>query len=126
MDHQNSGETFSYTYSAKDQTEIRNIRNKYLPPEEDKMEKLRRLHNSTTREGSAISLTVGIVGTLLLGLGMCCCIVWKGVWFIPGIVIGTIGMAIAGIANPLYHKTVKKAREKIAPEVLKLTDELMK
>ena len=126
MDNQNSGETFSYTYSAKEQAELRDIRNKYLPPEEDKMEKLRRLHRSTTREGSAISLTVGIVGTLLLGVGLCCCIVWQDGWFIPGIVVGIIGMAIAGIANPLYHKTVKKAREKIAPEVLKLTDELMK
>ena len=126
MDNQNSGETFNYTYSAKEQAELRDIRSKYLPPEEDKMEKLRRLHRSTTREGSAKALTVGIFGALLLGLGMCCCMVWKGLWFVPGIVIGIAGMVIAGIANPIYHKTVKKAREKIAPEVLKLTEKLMR
>ena len=36
-------DTFTYTYSAKQQEEIRNIRKKYLPREEDKMEQLRRL-----------------------------------------------------------------------------------
>ena len=126
MDKNTGGEAFSYTYSAKEQAEVRDIRSQYLPPEEDKMEKLRRLHNSTAREGSVKALTVGILGALLLGVGMCCCMVWKGVWFIPGIVIGIAGLAVAGIANPLYHKTVKKAREKIAPEVLKLTEELLR
>ena len=40
---ENKNETFTYTYSAKQQEEIRNIRSKYLPKEEDKMEQLRRL-----------------------------------------------------------------------------------
>ena len=126
MDKQNSGEAFRYTYSAQEQIEVQNIRNKYLPPEEDKMEKLRRLDQSTTKEGSAKAMTVGILGSLLLGVGMCCCIVWKGIWFIPGIIIGIAGLAMAGIANPLYHKVVENARKKIAPEVLKLADELTK
>ena len=119
-------EGFRYTYSAQEQIEVQNIRNKYLPPEEDKMEKLRRLDQNTTKEGSAKAMTVGILGSLLLGVGMCCCIVWKGFWFIPGIIIGLAGLAIAGIANPLYYKVVEKARKKIAPEVLKLADELTK
>lgn len=44
-------DTFTYTYSAKQQEEIRNIRKKYLPREEDKMEQLRRLDRDTTRKG---------------------------------------------------------------------------
>ena len=30
---------FTYTYSAGEQEEIKNIRQKYLPPEENKMER---------------------------------------------------------------------------------------
>ena len=42
---ENKQNTFQYTYSAKQQEEIRRIRKKYLPQEktEDKMEQLRRL-----------------------------------------------------------------------------------
>lgn len=119
-------ESFSYTYSAKQQEEIENIRKKYLPPEEDKMEQIRRLDRSVAHRGMAVSLTVGILGTLILGVGMCCAMVWRGMWFVPGIVIGLIGIAVLSVAYPLYQRIIKREREKIAPEILRLTDELMK
>ncbi len=42
-------ETFTYTYSAAQQNEVKRIREKYAPPtqEQDKMEQLRRLDAST-------------------------------------------------------------------------------
>ena len=47
-------DTFHYTYSARQQEEIRNIRKKYLPqePKEDKMEQLRRLDRSAAKKGT--------------------------------------------------------------------------
>ena len=71
---ENRKDTFYYTYSAKQQEEIRNIRKRYLPqePEENKMEQLRRLDQSATKKGTVVSLIVGIIGCLLLGVGMCC------------------------------------------------------
>ena len=36
-------EIFTYTYSARQQEEVRRILQKYTPPQEDKMELLRRL-----------------------------------------------------------------------------------
>ena len=42
---------FKYTYSAPQQEEIKRIREKYLPGEEDKMEQLRRLDHSATSKG---------------------------------------------------------------------------
>lgn len=47
---ENGKDTFYYTYSAKQQEEIQNIRKKYLAREEDKMEKLRRLDRSATKK----------------------------------------------------------------------------
>lgn len=117
---------FSYTYSAKEQDEIRKIREKYVPKEADKMEQLRRLDQSVTQKGTAASIAVGIIGTLLLGVGMCCCMVWAESFFAVGIVVGIIGIAVVSAAYPLYSYVIKKEREKIAPEILKLTDELMK
>lgn len=119
-------ETFQYTYSAQQQAEIKTIRDKYLPPEEDKMEQLRRLDRSVTQKGMILSLTVGILGSLILGVGMCCAMVWMGKWFVPGIIIGLAGIGILSAAYPLYSHVTKKQREKIAPEILRLTEELMK
>ena len=119
-------ETFSYTYSAKQQEEIKKIREKYAPKEADKMEQLRRLDESVTRKGTAISLIVGIIGALVMGFGMSCCMVWADALFVLGIIVGIVGIALVCTAYPIYNFVVKKERAKIAPEILRLTDELMK
>ncbi len=118
-------ETFSYTYSAKEQEEIKKIREKYVPKEADKMEQLRRLDESVTQKGTVISLVVGIIGALILGTGMSMCMVWTEL-FVLGIIVGIVGIVMVSVAYPLYSYVTKKEREKIAPEIIRLTDELMK
>ena len=121
-------ETFNYTYSAAQQEEIRSIREKYTPPtqEEDKMERLRKLDASVTKPGTIISITVGIISALILGVGMFCTMVWMDTLFIPGIIIGAIGIIGIIAAYPLYSRITKKQRKKLAPEIMRLSDELMK
>ena len=123
---ENGKDTFYYTYSAKQQEEIQNIRKKYLAREEDKMEQLRRLDRSATKKGAIISTVLGVVSCLILGVGMCCTMVWMDRWFVPGIVIGVIGIIGVAAAYPLYARITKKEREKLAPQILKLTEELSK
>lgn len=124
-------ETFSYIYSAEQQEEIQNIRKKYTEPQEDKMEQLRRLDASAAKKANRVSITVGVIGTLIMGVGMSLVMtdigtVLGGAAMPLGVAIGVIGMALLICAYPLYNKTLKKERERIAPEILKLTDELMK
>jgi hypothetical protein len=118
--------SFHYIYSAPEQQEVKKIREKYLPKEETKLDQLRRLDESVTKKGMAMSLTMGTISSLILGIGMCCCMVWGGWLFIPGIVIGTVGIVGVSLAYPMYTKVTKRERERIAPEILRLTDELMK
>lgn len=120
--------TFNYSYSANQQSEIKKIREKYTPSaskEETKMETLRRLDESAAKPGMIVSLIVGIISTLVMGVGMCCTIVWADSMFIPGIIIGVIGIAGAISAYPIYSRITKKRRKKLAPDILRLTDELM-
>ena len=121
-------ETFTYTYSAAQQEEIRRIREKYAPParEEDKMERLRKLDRDVTKPGLIAALAAGIAGTLVMGFGMCCTMVWGETLFVPGIVIGVIGIVGICAAYPLYIRVTKRRREKLTPEIMRLTDELMK
>ena len=45
-----NNEGFHFTYSAAQQQEVEDIRKKYLPKEEDKMEQLRKLHALPTQK----------------------------------------------------------------------------
>ena len=126
MDEKN--DTFNYTYSATQQEEIKRIREKYRPPaqEEDKMEQLRKLDASVTKPGTIVSLIIGIISSLILGVGMCCTMVWAETFFIIGIVVGVVGIIGVIAAYPIYTKITKRQQEKLAPEIIRLSDELMK
>lgn len=126
MSENKNKDTFQYTYSAKEQEELQQIRSKYLPKEESKMEKLRRLDAGASQKATLFSLIAGIIGALILGLGMSCCMVWAGPWFVPGIAIGITGIVLICLAYPTYLRVLKKEQARIAPMVLQLTEELMK
>ena len=126
----NKEDGFSYPYSAAQQQEIEHIRKKYLPKEEDKMEKLRRLHHSATRKAKAASIAIGVIGTLILGTGMSLIMTELGLKLgematILGILVGIAGIILVALAYPVYNSVLKKERQRIAPEVLRLTDELL-
>lgn len=124
---ENRKETFEYTYSAGRQEEIENIRKKYLPKQEDKMELLRKMDRETTRLGTIVSIVLGVVGCLLLGIGMSCVMVWGGkLLFVLGVIVGIIGIVCIGMGYPVYHKITKMQREKMAPQILALAEELSK
>lgn len=126
MDDKKQGEGFRLRYSAKEQEELKRIRQKYMPPEEDKMQKIRKMDTHVTNKATMISIITGVIGVLILGTGMCCCMVWQGKWFIPGIAVGILGMLAIGLAYPVYQYIAEKERGKIAQEILRLTGELIK
>lgn len=116
--------SFTYTYSAAEQKEVQRIRQKYLPPETDRMEQLRRMDEQAARPGRMMALALGTVGALVLGVGMCCAMVWTQ-YFIPGIVIGVVGIAAVCAAYPAYAAVTKRRRQALAPQVMRLSAELM-
>ena len=124
-------ETFNYTYSAKQQEEIKNIRKKYATPEDDKMEQLRKLDRQVTQKAQAWAIVLGVIGTLILGTGMSLAMTelsgfLGGTAMFVGIPIGLIGIVLVALAYPAYNRVLKKERQRIAPEILRLTDELMR
>lgn len=121
-------EVFTYEYTAKQQKEIREIREKYWqkPNELSQIDKLRRLDASVTKKGTCVSLIVGVLGCLILGTGMSCVMVWGEHLFLIGVLIGIVGLIGVICAYPIYTYITGKERERLAPEILKLTDELLK
>ena len=136
MDNQNNQNGFSYTYSAKEQAELKRIRDKYTAPTEaeDKMARLRRLDASVTNTAQAVALLFGVIGTLILGFGMSLIMTELGealgisgdAAMVMGIIVGIAGGILASLAYPIYNAIVKAKRKKLASEIIRLTDELMK
>ena len=131
---ENYNAEFRYTYSAKEQDEIKKIRQKYQSQEEDSMLRLRKLDASATSKATAIALVLGVAGALLLGTGMSLIMtdlsvllgMTRVINMIVGIFAGVSGIVLTMLAYPAYQKVLKRERKKIAPEILRLTDELMK
>ena len=100
--------------------------NIYLPKTESKLEQLKKLDKSAERPGTIVAIILGVVGSLVMGTGMCCTMVWNTslVVFIVGIVVGIIGMAMVGIAYPVYVRITKKQRAKIADKIIDLSNEI--
>jgi hypothetical protein len=136
MENNNENNGFQYTYSAKEQAELKRIRDKYTAPTEveDKMARLRRLDASVTNTAQAVALVFGVIGTLILGFGMSLCMtdigeilgLHKDMAMVIGIIIGVVGGIFASLAYPIYNASVKAKRKKLAPEIIRLTDELLK
>ena len=119
--------TFSYTYSAKDNKEIQEIKRKYLPEKENKFEELKKLDNMVQASGVIESLCLGIGGALVFGLGFCLAaqIIGNGILtIILGVILGIAGIAEMFVAYPLYRKIFKNTKEKYTPRILELTTEL--
>lgn len=123
-------DSFQYTYSAEQRAEVEKIRSKYVSPQENKIEQLRKLDRSAYQKAQTWSLVLGVVGTLLLGTGMSLIMsefgLLLGLFALPvGIAAGLVGLVLVALAYPLYNRILKKERQRIAPEILRLTEELM-
>ena len=136
MDENKNDGGFRYTYSATEKDEIKQIREKYTshPKEESKLERLRRLDAGVNNVAQATSLVFGIIGTLILGFGMSLIMsdlavvmgMSSDVAFPLGLALGAVGGVILGFAYPVYLFLMKRGRERIADEVIRLSDELLK
>ena len=130
MENRDADVSFKYTYSAEEQEEIKRIRQKYQMQEENEMDRLRKMDAKVTQKATIMSLVLGMVGALVMGMGMSLVMTdlgaTVGISSSAGIMIGMAGMILVALAYPVYDKVQRKEREKIAPEILKLTEELMK
>lgn len=120
--------TFRYSYSSSLQEELQDIKKKYTgqpeSQEEDQLELLRKLDKSSTRKSTIVSIVMGAAGCLIMGIGMCCTMVWAAAMFLPGIIIGVIGIAMMAAAYPVYVRITKRERARIAPQVLDIIEKL--
>lgn len=118
---------FSYCYSAKENTEVLEIRKKYLPQNESKIDELKRLDALVQGSGVVEALCAGFIGFMLLGLGVCLTvqIIGFGGWLIAlGILLAIVGIIGMAVAYPMYRRIFGRTKAKYTPRILELAAEL--
>lgn len=115
---------FTLDYSAADNNEAERIMRKYTGAEKQysDIEKLRMLDRKAETPGRITALTVGIIGTLVMGSGMSLIMVFGNM--VVGIILGIAGISIMLTAYPLYKKITKSSREKVRDEIIALSDKI--
>ena len=115
---------FSYTYSATCNQEVLNIRKKYLPREETKLEELKRLDSLVQNSGIMEALIIGVGGCLVFGFGMCLAmkVIGDAMWL--GILLGIFGAIGMAFAYPVNRRCYNKMKDQHLPRILELTAEL--
>ena len=115
---------FTLDYSAADNEEAERIMRKYSGAEKQysDIEKLRMLDRKAETPGQITALTVGIIGTLVMGAGMSLIMVFGN--FFLGLILGIFGMGVMLTAYPLYKRITKSSREKVRDEILALSDKI--
>ena len=123
--------TFNYKYSARENTEVQAIRKKYLPQSESKLDELKALDKKVKRPANVFAYVFGSIAAIVMGSGMSLVMTDMGAALgsfavVLGILAGLVGMVLVALAYPVYNQVLNKERARIAPEILRLTDELMK
>ena len=116
---------FSRVYSAKINSEVEQIRERYLPRVKTDFERLCELDMRVRSAGVVEGLTLGVIGALLIGIGMC-----FGLDILPGanwitLVFCSVGIDAMLPAYSVFRYIARKTKAELAPEILKLSNEIL-
>lgn len=119
---------FKYSYSAPTQNErreIEDIKRRYgeTPREKSKLERLREMDKKVKNPPSIWGLSLGIIGTLIFGLGLTMILEWK--ILVLGIVVMLVGCIPVAAAYPVYNAFLRFNKTKYGEQIIKLSDELL-
>ena len=114
-----------FSYQEKELKTAEHIREAYSERGESDIEKLRKLDGKVKRPAEILAYTLGVIGSLVLGVGMCLAMEVIGSLMPLGIVIGVIGIVMVADNYPIYKRILSQRKKKYAPEIVALSDELL-
>jgi F0F1-type ATP synthase assembly protein I len=97
-----------------------------MPREESKLERLKKLDMRVQMAGTIESLCFGVVGVLVFGVGLCFFLdVFAGAAWLSALFM-IIGSLIMIPAYPIYRRIARETKTELTPEILRLSEEIMK
>lgn len=103
------------------------IASEYAQKPASKLVALKKLDRKAKLPAQVFTYTFGIIGTLILGIGMCLCmgVIGQGLPAMPlGVATGVIGIGMVSVNYPAYKKLLEKGRKKYAFEIMELAKKI--
>jgi len=111
---------------------VEKIRTQYTEKQHTELDALKQLDAKVKRPANVFAYTYGSVGAIVMGAGMSLVMTPIGAMIgltgamIPGIAVGIVGMGMALSTYSLYKKILNSRKRKYAPEILELSNKIMK
>jgi len=111
---------------------VQKIRTQYTEVKHTELDELKALDAKVKRPANTFAYTYGSLGAIVMGAGMSLvmtdigAIIGLASVMAPGIAIGVVGMGMALTTYPIYQKILNSRKKKYAPEILKLSEKVMK
>lgn len=108
------------------------IRAQYEEKQPTDLDKLKELDKKVKGPANAFAYGYGAVSALVMGAGMSLVMTEIGTILgltsamVPGIAIGVVGLSMALTTYPIYKKILEGRKKKFAPEILKISEQLMR
>lgn len=110
---------------------VQKIRTQYTERQHTELDALKELDRKVKIPASIFAYTFGTVSALIMGSGMSLIMTDIGEMFglknpmVPGIVIGILGFALAGVNYLAYKKILNNRRKKYADEIITLSNRIL-
>ena len=111
---------------------VEKIRSQYTEQEHNELDALKALDARVKKPARVFGYTYGSIGTVVMGAGMSLVMTDIGSilgltrTLVPGILVGIVGMGMVLSTYPIYKKILNSRRKKFAPQIMELSDHIMK
>ncbi len=110
---------------------VQKIRTQYMEKEATELDALRELDAKVKRPANIFAYVFGSIGAVVMGAGMSLVMTEIGATLgiasaMPiGIVVGVVGLLMAGVNYPLYKRIMSGRKKKYVNEILALSDKIV-
>ena len=111
---------------------VQKIRTQYTEKQHTELDELKALDAKVKKPANVFAYTYGSAGAIVMGAGMSLVMTNIGATIglasamVPGIVVGVAGMGMALTTYPIYKKILNGRKKKYAPEILALSEKIVK
>ncbi len=104
------------------------LANEYSQKNNSKVITLKKLDKKAKLPSEIFAYTLGIISSLIAGVGMCLSMKVIGgdstVFMVLGIIIGIIGFILMSVNYPIYKRLREKGKQKYSFEIMQLAKEI--
>lgn len=110
---------------------VQKIRSQYTEKEHTELDALKALDRKVRKPANVFGYVYGSLSAVIMGAGMSLVmtdigeVIGMADGMIPGIVIGLVGLILALTTYPIHKRMLNSRKKKYAPEILKLSEQLM-